>query len=123
MTDDNDKTIFWEGSDGTIATMPAEQFQKDATHLFDLLITPGGNSNAKVGREVRRIFSDTSGDYLTAVATTVAGTFAGYSLTHPNAFQVATALINYGSFLTAFRALVPPAPYPTTTINSKEETE
>jgi hypothetical protein len=112
MNDNTEDQILWEGADGTIAAMSKEQFQQDATHLFDLIITPGGNSSAKVGREVRRIFSENSGDYLTAVATTVAGTFAGYSLTHPNAFQVATGLINFGSFLTAFRALVPPTPYP-----------
>ncbi|QHF19837.1 hypothetical protein GTU71_02490 [Rathayibacter sp. VKM Ac-2762] len=115
MTTDNDNTMFWEDSAGGMAAFPREQYQRDATRLFELIITAGADSSVNVSKETRRIFDETSADYLLAVGTTVAGTFAGFSLTHPNTFHVTAALINFGAFLTTFRALVPPAPYPTST--------
>ncbi|PPH43457.1 hypothetical protein C5D09_14800 [Rathayibacter sp. AY1C9] len=121
MTTDHDDTIFWEDSAGGIATFPREQYQRDSTHLFELVITTGADSSVNVSKETRRIFDETSADYLLAVATTVAGTFAGYSLTHPNTFQVSAALINFGAFLTTFRALVPPAPYTPPTDQKESE--
>ncbi|PPH27814.1 hypothetical protein [Rathayibacter sp. AY1F9] len=115
MNDNTEDQILWEGTDGTLAAMPKEQYQRDSTRLFELIITAGADSSVNVSKETRRIFDETSADYLLAVGTTVAGTFAGFSLTHPNTFQVSAALINFGAFLTTFRALVPPAPYPTAT--------
>jgi len=119
VTDDNtEESYMWEGAEGRMALFPRDQFSEDVDNLFALIRATGKNSHTDVASEVRRIFADNSSDYLEAVGVQVAGAYAGYTLTHPNTFEVSAALINYGLFLIAYRDLVPPTTITPTTLES-----